>query len=661
MDPSRTIVAIKELTFIKLIQILKQSSHKEVVVYTHFQSILTYFASSIKTKLKIKILEKGSFYNENSKKMNTFPFSNEDISRYSFFCTKSILSKFHYNEDVNSSDYLRSFLYTYSIYRISKSLSDLLFFMSVEQNIKANEKFLYMEKDFYSQEFIDQINHDGFFNIEIKCYSKNIFDLLDISLTKALLKLANLFKQKKQPFENLIDIKIPSSKERMPRFKNELDDNKKHKSKPISGYICFPVFDGISSFGRSELDAIKDFNDYRAIKSVIHSRPLRKSEKKIISNSRNISKLNQTSNLLRTPFQYILSLLYFSFIWKKTSEKYKHESEILLFSLKQFKKKCIIQTYDWYKYFKNEKIKTIVVSDYMEPAFCKVFAIELLGGISIYNDRTTGYSFPDYTYIVPSHIRTLNNYYAQLMIPWHKSSLFFYKSTNIIKSTQMASLVSKEIQNFTKGKTIISVFDENIDSILYQEFYNGVLSIAEAKDDFILLIKPKKLAKFNSLPSAIKSRLIKLRRNKNIFILDVNIKSVDLISLSNAVVSLPSTIFFDSTIMKKMCFVYDKYGAMKNYFMFNGFNNDLIYSNLSVLISDLSTKKFKFLEFNFLPILEHFDNEIGKSLETLLINIHSAQEKDMKTFQILDFLKKKHDFINFNNINKSVECFGIDI
>ena len=95
MEPSRTIVAIKELTFIKLIQILKQSSQKEVVVYTHFQSILTYLASSIKTKLKIKILEKGSFYNENSKKMNTFPFSNEDISRYGFFCTKSIISKFH--------------------------------------------------------------------------------------------------------------------------------------------------------------------------------------------------------------------------------------------------------------------------------------------------------------------------------------------------------------------------------------------------------------------------------------------------------------------------------------------------------------------------------------------------------------------------------------
>ena len=58
MDSSRTIIAIKELTFFKLIHLLKQSKYSEVVIYTHFQTNLVHLVSLIKTNLKIKILEK---------------------------------------------------------------------------------------------------------------------------------------------------------------------------------------------------------------------------------------------------------------------------------------------------------------------------------------------------------------------------------------------------------------------------------------------------------------------------------------------------------------------------------------------------------------------------------------------------------------------------
>jgi len=627
---------------------------EKINIHTHQTSVLSFPFIKLFKKIRVYEFAKGSFLDKALNKKSIGPFSTEDINRYSFYCVNQVLSFIDYKDCNKKRSYLENFIRTYAVYSLSHSFFNLIYLMAIVSHAPGRNNTVFIDNSFFNKLLVKELMKNELLNLDFRTVKNDgVFVIFEKLLTSYFLRLKNVFRNNPNKL-NIPQLDIPSN---LTKKIFSFIENKNTSSKKQSKYVCFPLFDGFYKNLRSELDSIQEFNGKSDIKVVLHSRQITSEERKSISLNENISHLKSSKSFLRNPLNALISFFYSNFLLKKIQNKCNFKHPIYIYALKEFKKNCKYSTTDWYRYFKREKIAVIVVGDYMDEVFSKVFAIELLNGLSIYNDRTTAYSFPDYTYIAPSHIRIVKDKYEELLIPYHQSSNIFIKAHTDVKPSNVSNFLSDLILKKYKDKLIIGVFDENIEADTYNDFYNALISIVQNRKDIVLLIKPKKQERLLNADRNIINQ-IKTKFSNQIKVLSSSIKASDVIHVSHAVITLPSTVYFDSVRMDKPCFLYDKHGVVENYLNYHKFNFINIYNNLSHLINNLSNPKiFNISNLRTINPFSYEDKFVN--LSQIIIYLNFLISKKMTNIEMLNEVANKEYIRSIVTFTNNVRGYGV--
>jgi hypothetical protein len=301
------------------------------------------------------------------------------------------------------------------------------------------------------------------------------------------------------------------------------------------------------------------------------------------------SVLFRVLSMVATPF---VSLVVFLLLLIK----YKVNQLDRIHAIYQIAFDCTNGSIRWLIVMYFNKIKMLVVHDYMKPLYSKYLAAELLNVKVVYMDRSVCTHPKDFSGYFPAHIHLVSKYtqIAPLICPEATLSYVPFLAEDMVKFGSSAkNCILDRLGNgqHGKNKVFIGVFDEHWfyeDYKYYKEYYNGIVEFADQNRDVVLLIKPKR----NNLRKLDNDKLNILRRlqNQNRAILfDAAVSPNTIFAVSDMVITMLSTIYLSSIEHGLKTYVFDQRvdHYSREYLKIYGLTGNDIYHKMSDINSNL--------------------------------------------------------------------------
>ncbi len=359
--------------------------------------------------------------------------------------------------------------------------------------------------------------------------------------------------------------------------------------------------------------------------------------------------------------------------------KYKVNQLDRIHAIYQIAFDCTNRSIHWLIVMYFNKIKMLVVHDYMDPLYSKYLAAELLNAKLVYMDRTIWPVPQAYSGYFPAHIHLVSKYthIAPLTCPEATLSYIPFLAADMVKFGSSAkNFILDKLSNGQRGnnKVLIGVFDENWfyeDFKYYKEYYNAILEFAEQNSDVVILIKPKK----NLLRNLDNDKLNILRRLQNqnrIILFDVAVSPNTIFDVADIVITMLSTIYFSSIDHGLKTYVFDHrvdyYGL--EYIKIYGLTGDDIYHKMSDIIFNIkqsiksqtySTQE-RIKSLNSMNIKTKLTGaEVINEISELLSDQNNSRVKLKDFIENNSINHEKIKKISYENLNKAYKDAVIEI
>lgn len=258
---------------------------------------------------------------------------------------------------------------------------------------------------------------------------------------------------------------------------------------------------------------------------------------------------------------------------------------------------CTNGSIHWLVVMYFNKIKVLVVHDYLNLLYSKYLATELLNAKLVYMDRTIWPVPQAYSGYFPAHIHLVSKYthIAPLTCPEATLSYVPFLAEDMVKFGSSAkNFILDRLGNGQSGnnKVFIGVFDENYfyeDFKYYKEYYNGIIEFAEQNTDVVLLIKPKKPNLLINLDSDKLKIFRRLQNQNRIILFDAAVSPNTIFDVADMVITMLSTVYFSSIDHGLKTYIFDhrvEHYSLE-YVKIYGLTGDDIYHKISDIISNL--------------------------------------------------------------------------
>jgi len=255
---------------------------------------------------------------------------------------------------------------------------------------------------------------------------------------------------------------------------------------------------------------------------------------------------------------------------------------------------CTNGSIHWLIVMYFNKIKVLVVHDYLNLLYSKYLATELLNAKLVYMDRTIWPVPQAFSGYFPAHIHLVSKYthIAPLTCPEATLSYVPFLAEDMVKFGSSAkNFILDRLGNGQSGnnKVFIGVFDENCFYEDYKEYYNGIIEFAEQNTDVVLLIKPKKTNLMRNLDSDKLKIFRRLQNQNRIILFDAAVSPNTIFDVADMVITMLSTVYFSSIDHGLKTYIFDQRVEHYSieYVKIYGLTGDDIYHKMSDIISNL--------------------------------------------------------------------------
>jgi len=582
-DKKSLLVAVNYLDIITLINTLVKFNKFNITFATHGVGFFAEIAFKLIRQTTLIRVQEYSYMTYDDKPIDISPFTSEKVSRLAYDLSDKVIS--HYKKDEKSEYNLLKVLESYAYYCINSKIHKILTWNFMSKNLdKFDDVYIYSDKEVWSKYFEEALSQSLTFNAKFLYKNKSFLEVFDRRLkTSSKLIYKVIFSKYDNSKTIPVQIKLPD------RLKSRsiMSDIPFSKITNKSTSIGISIAGNFLSFLRNDTSGLKlPSRNYKLFYSGEEGlQKLNKSHE----NYDSIVSTNKLPNLFLLPIYLIKTRMYAEQVYSTLCRESKTNSELSQLALADYKKHCkkMVGVY-YYHYIKNNT-KLLLLSDYMEPMFAKLFAVTATKGVSVYYDRSVGYCFPDFTYIVPSMYRCYSNEYEYNLPPFKYE--FQIPLSIPIPFRGKESLVTKYFKSFIdemnhKGPVVLFM-DESLDSKIYNNFIEGITLAVKKLPDVMFIFKPKKIDKLNSMDKLVKLDFNNLVADSRILIAEPSIRVSDLIHISDVVITLPSTTYFETVKLDKRVLAYDYYGVMSSYFSSKSYSVSNIYSSMDTLVGDL--------------------------------------------------------------------------
>lgn len=254
--------------------------------------------------------------------------------------------------------------------------------------------------------------------------------------------------------------------------------------------------------------------------------------------------------------------------------------------------RLIVKASWWYDFFKRNEIKIFVEVEEGTDAATRALAMKALGGVVVVEQRSSEYD----------HFQFFAERYADLFL---YSGVHDLRQTVDLSNKQSVALTGfpsstmalsrlPSIDNlrshFKKDLPVITFVDEAGSIYGFSEVkraYRAILEDLDTSGGFSLLVKSKRLSVFRAATSGLESQIRRLLADGKLTLFDPACPVAVPFSISDAVVTLPSTAMFEAIHLGCRTAILNPYRTMRNLFYSHGFAGTVVFEDPENLLRQL--------------------------------------------------------------------------